>query len=144
MCRLRTSSSAANDHESYPWTNNCYSSNWLHGNCRFNLPVLRLGHYHGFTQLLKMLLQTLQASTLHLKVMTKKGKIKQEHIDIIALAGDGGTYDIGLQALSGAVERGHDFLFILYDNEGYMNTGIQRSSSTPIWRSNNYNSSRLS
>jgi len=66
-----------------------------------------------------------------LKAMRRKGKIKQEHIDIIALAGDGGTYDIGLQALSGAVERGHDFLFVLYDNEGYMNTGIQRSGGTP-------------
>jgi pyruvate ferredoxin oxidoreductase beta subunit len=66
-----------------------------------------------------------------IKAMRKKGKIKQEHIDIIAIAGDGGTVDIGLQALSGAVERGHDFLFVLYDNEGYMNTGIQRSSSTP-------------
>jgi pyruvate ferredoxin oxidoreductase beta subunit len=67
-----------------------------------------------------------------IKAMRKKGKIKQEHIDIIAIAGDGGTCDIGLQALSGAVERGHDFLFVLYDNEGYMNTGIQRSSSTPV------------
>ena len=67
-----------------------------------------------------------------LKAMQKKGKVKQEHIDIIAIAGDGGTYDIGMQAFSGAVERGHDFLFILYDNEGYMNTGIQRSGGTPI------------
>jgi pyruvate ferredoxin oxidoreductase beta subunit len=67
-----------------------------------------------------------------LKAMQWKGKINQEHIDIIALAGDGGTFDIGLQALSGAVERGHDFLFVLYDNEGYMNTGIQRSGGTPI------------
>ena len=67
-----------------------------------------------------------------LKVMKKKGKVKQEHIDVIAIAGDGGTYDIGLQALSGAVERGHDFLFVLYDNEGYMNTGIQRSGGTPL------------
>ncbi|MCW4024810.1 MAG: thiamine pyrophosphate-dependent enzyme [Candidatus Bathyarchaeota archaeon] len=66
-----------------------------------------------------------------LKVLKTKGKLKQEHIDIIAFAGDGGTYDIGLQALSGAVERGHDFLFVLYDNEGYMNTGIQRSGGTP-------------
>ena len=66
-----------------------------------------------------------------LKAMQRKGKLK-EHIDIIALAGDGGTYDIGLQALSGAVERGHDFLFVLYDNEGYMNTGIQRSGGTPL------------
>ncbi len=67
-----------------------------------------------------------------LKIMKKKGKVKQEHIDVIAIAGDGGTYDIGLQALSGAVERGHDFLFVLYDNEGYMNTGIQRSGGTPL------------
>jgi pyruvate ferredoxin oxidoreductase beta subunit len=64
--------------------------------------------------------------------MRKKGRIKNEHVDIIAIAGDGGTYDIGLQALSGAIERGHDFLFILYDNEGYMNTGIQRSGGTPM------------
>jgi pyruvate ferredoxin oxidoreductase beta subunit len=66
-----------------------------------------------------------------LKIMKKKGRIKQQQIDIIALAGDGGTYDIGIQALSGAVERGHDFLFVLYDNEAYMNTGIQRSGGTP-------------
>jgi pyruvate ferredoxin oxidoreductase beta subunit len=66
-----------------------------------------------------------------IKAMRKKGKVQQEHIDVIAIAGDGGTYDIGLQALSGAVERGHDFLFVLYDNEGYMNTGIQRSGGTP-------------
>ena len=65
-----------------------------------------------------------------IKALQKKGQIK-EHIDIIAFAGDGGTFDIGLQALSGAVERGHDFLFVLYDNEGYMNTGIQRSGGTP-------------
>jgi pyruvate ferredoxin oxidoreductase beta subunit len=67
-----------------------------------------------------------------IKILQKKGKMSKEHVDIIALAGDGGTLDIGLQALSGAVERGHDFLFVLYDNEGYMNTGIQRSSSTPL------------
>ena len=67
-----------------------------------------------------------------LKVMRKKGRVKDQHVDVIALAGDGGTYDIGLQALSGAVERGHDFLFVLYDNEGYMNTGIQRSGGTPM------------
>ncbi len=65
-----------------------------------------------------------------LKALENKGQLK-EHIDVIAIAGDGGTFDIGLQALSGAVERGHDFLFILYDNEGYMNTGIQRSGGTP-------------
>ncbi|RJS84467.1 pyruvate ferredoxin oxidoreductase [Candidatus Bathyarchaeota archaeon] len=52
-------------------------------------------------------------------------------VDIIAFGGDGGTFDIGLQALSGALERGHDFLYICYDNEAYMNTGIQRSGATP-------------
>jgi pyruvate ferredoxin oxidoreductase beta subunit len=66
-----------------------------------------------------------------LKIMKKKGRISQEHVDVIAIAGDGGTYDIGIQALSGAVERGHDFMFVLYDNEAYMNTGIQRSGGTP-------------
>ncbi|RLE73308.1 MAG: pyruvate ferredoxin oxidoreductase [Thermoprotei archaeon] len=50
---------------------------------------------------------------------------------IIVFGGDGGTFDIGLQALSGALERGHDLLYICYDNEAYMNTGIQRSSATP-------------
>jgi len=63
---------------------------------------------------------------------TRKGPLaKYEHVDVIAFAGDGGTYDIGFQALSGAFERGHDFLYILYDNEAYMNTGIQRSGGTP-------------
>lgn len=66
-----------------------------------------------------------------LKVLRKKGRIAQDLVDVIAFAGDGGTYDIGLQALSGAVERGHDFLYVLYDNEAYMNTGIQRSGGTP-------------
>lgn len=51
--------------------------------------------------------------------------------DIIIFGGDGGTFDIGLQALSGAFERRHDFVYICYDNEAYMNTGIQRSSATP-------------
>jgi len=49
----------------------------------------------------------------------------------IAFGGDGGTYDIGFQSLSGAMERGHDMVYVCYDNEAYMNTGIQRSSSTP-------------
>jgi len=51
---------------------------------------------------------------------------------VAAFAGDGGTYDIGIQALSGAAERGTDFIFVCYDNEGYMNTGTQRSSATPL------------
>jgi pyruvate ferredoxin oxidoreductase beta subunit len=65
------------------------------------------------------------------KALKRKNRLKYEHVDVIALAGDGGTYDIGIQALSGAAERGHDFLYVLYDNEGYMNTGIQRSGGTP-------------
>jgi len=52
-------------------------------------------------------------------------------MNFIAFGGDGGTYDIGIQALSGAMERGHDMLYVCYDNEAYMNTGIQRSSATP-------------
>lgn len=64
------------------------------------------------------------------RALKKKGKIKDE-IKFIGFAGDGGTYDIGLQSLSGAMERGHDMLFVCYDNEAYMNTGIQRSSATP-------------
>ena len=55
-----------------------------------------------------------------------------EEIAVVVFAGDGGTYDIGLQALSGALERGHRFLFVCYDNEAYMNTGIQRSGATPF------------
>jgi pyruvate ferredoxin oxidoreductase beta subunit len=52
-------------------------------------------------------------------------------IKFVAFGGDGGTYDIGLQSLSGALERGHDFVYVCYDNGAYMNTGIQRSSATP-------------
>lgn len=55
----------------------------------------------------------------------------QTKINFIAFGGDGGTYDIGLQSLSGALERGHNFLYVCYDNEGYMNTGGQRSGATP-------------
>ena len=50
---------------------------------------------------------------------------------VVAFAGDGGTYDIGIQSLSGALERGTDFIYVCYDNEGYMNTGTQRSSASP-------------
>jgi pyruvate ferredoxin oxidoreductase beta subunit len=56
----------------------------------------------------------------------------EEEVAVVVFAGDGGTYDIGLQALSGALERGHRLLFVCYDNEAYMNTGIQRSGATPF------------
>ncbi|MCF8053776.1 MAG: pyruvate synthase subunit beta [Deltaproteobacteria bacterium] len=58
--------------------------------------------------------------------------LNREETTVVAIAGDGGTLDIGIQALSGAVERETDFIFVCYDNEGYMNTGTQRSSATPI------------
>jgi pyruvate ferredoxin oxidoreductase beta subunit len=60
--------------------------------------------------------------------LRRKGK---SHVNVVGFAGDGGTADIGLQSLSGAVERGEKFLYICYDNEAYMNTGVQRSSTTP-------------
>jgi pyruvate ferredoxin oxidoreductase beta subunit len=63
--------------------------------------------------------------------LVRQGKIPDQNVKFIAFGGDGGTYDIGLQALSGAVERGHQFLYVCYDNGAYMNTGIQRSSATP-------------
>lgn len=63
--------------------------------------------------------------------LKKQGKIKED-IKFIAFGGDGGTYDIGFQSLSGAMERGHDMLYVCYDNGAYMNTGIQRSSATPF------------
>jgi pyruvate ferredoxin oxidoreductase beta subunit len=56
----------------------------------------------------------------------------KDKINVIAQAGDGGTGDIGLQALSGMLERGHDILYVCYDNEAYMNTGLQRSGLTPF------------
>jgi len=56
---------------------------------------------------------------------------KKDNINVIAQGGDGGTADIGLQALSGMLERGHDILYVCYDNEAYENTGIQRSGLTP-------------
>ena len=61
--------------------------------------------------------------------LRKEGKT--DAVDIVAFGGDGGTFDIGIQALSGALERKHDFTYICYDNEAYMNTGIQRSGATP-------------
>jgi pyruvate ferredoxin oxidoreductase beta subunit len=58
--------------------------------------------------------------------------MNRSDITVVAMAGDGGTYDIGIQSLSGAAERGTDFIYVCYDNEGYMNTGTQRSSATPM------------
>lgn len=64
------------------------------------------------------------------RALKKKGLI-DENVKFIAFGGDGGTYDIGLQSLSGAMERGHQMLYVCYDNGAYMNTGFQRSGATP-------------
>lgn len=66
------------------------------------------------------------------KAMKRKGKIDDSY-KLIAFGGDGGTYDIGFQSLSGAMERNHDMVYVCYDNGAYMNTGIQRSSATPMY-----------
>ncbi|MFH1654011.1 MAG: thiamine pyrophosphate-dependent enzyme [Pseudomonadota bacterium] len=67
-----------------------------------------------------------------IKAMQRKGKYPADkRVKVVAIGGDGGTADIGLQALSGMLERGHDVLYVCFDNEAYMNTGIQRSGSTP-------------
>ena len=64
------------------------------------------------------------------KSWVRQGKYDKK-VNFIAFGGDGGTYDIGLQSLSGAVERGHNILYVCYNNEAYMNTGVQRSGATP-------------
>lgn len=66
------------------------------------------------------------------RALKKRGKLGPEY-KFITFGGDGGTYDIGLQSLSGAMERGHDLVYVCYDNGAYMNTGIQRSSATPMY-----------
>ena len=67
------------------------------------------------------------------RALVKRGALSgDDPPTFLVFAGDGGTYDIGLQALSGALERGHRFVFVCYDNEAYMNTGVQRSGATPF------------
>lgn len=65
------------------------------------------------------------------KALMRKGRIKDANTKLVILGGDGATSDIGFQSLSGALERGHDFVYLCFDNEAYMNTGVQRSSATP-------------
>ncbi len=74
---------------------------------------------------------TISGAETAYRALRKKGRIKDGDIRFVAFGGDGGTYDIGLQSLSGALERGHNFTYVCYDNEAYMNTGIQRSGATP-------------
>jgi pyruvate ferredoxin oxidoreductase beta subunit len=74
---------------------------------------------------------TLSGVETAFRALKKKGLI-DDNVKFIAFGGDGGTYDIGLQALSGAMERGHRMLYVCYDNGAYMNTGFQRSGATPV------------
>lgn len=68
------------------------------------------------------------------RALKKRGRLpEKESFKFITFGGDGGTYDIGFQSLSGAMERGHDLVYVCYDNGAYMNTGIQRSSATPMF-----------
>ncbi len=67
-----------------------------------------------------------------IKVLARKNRVPESEINVVAIGGDGSTVDIGIQSLSGALERGHNFTYICFDNEAYMNTGIQRSSATPF------------
>jgi len=75
---------------------------------------------------------TISCAEAAYRSLQRLGRIPADKkIHFIAMGGDGGTYDIGFQSLSGAMERGHNMLYVCYDNEAYMNTGIQRSSATP-------------
>lgn len=94
----------------YPWT--AWRVPWIH--CAFENAAA-----------------TISGVEAAYRALRRRGKINRE-IRFLAIGGDGGTYDIGFQALSGALERGHRFLYICYNNEAYMNTGIQRSSATPL------------
>ena len=74
---------------------------------------------------------TLSGVETAFRALKKKGEI-QDNVKFIAFGGDGSSYDIGLQSLSGAMERGHNMLYVCYDNGAYMNTGFQRSGATPV------------
>lgn len=75
---------------------------------------------------------TISGAEAAYRALKKRGKVS-ENYKFIAFGGDGGTYDIGFQSLSGAMERGHDIAYVCYDNGAYMNTGTQRSSGTPMY-----------
>ena len=75
---------------------------------------------------------TLSGAETAYHALKKRGRLPEDtNFKFITFGGDGGTYDIGFQSLSGAMERGHDMVYVCYDNGAYMNTGIQRSSATP-------------
>lgn len=101
------------------------------------LPACCLCVLHGLYPLTPVLVPTVNntfASTAASASGIAAGlaALNRTETTVVAFAGDGGTFDMGLQALSGAAERGTDFIYVAYDNEGYMNTGTQRSSATPM------------
>jgi pyruvate ferredoxin oxidoreductase beta subunit len=101
------------------------------------LPACCLCVLHGLYPLTPVLIPTVNntfASTAASASGIAAGlaALNRTETTVVAFAGDGGTFDMGLQALSGAAERGTDFIYVAYDNEGYMNTGTQRSSATPM------------
>jgi pyruvate ferredoxin oxidoreductase beta subunit len=94
----------------------------------FPFSAWKIPYIHNAFENVAATVSGVEASYRSLK---RQGKITKD-LRFIAFGGDGGTYDIGLQSLSGMAERGHRILYVCYDNEAYMNTGIQRSSATPI------------
>ena len=88
----------------------------------WNIPVMHSAFENAAT--------TIAGAEAAYKALVRKGRIEDKNPVFIAFGGDGATYDIGFQWLSGAVERGHDFIYVCLNNEAYMNTGIQRSSAT--------------
>ncbi len=89
----------------------------------FNVPWIHTAFENAAT--------TISGAEAMYRALVKQGKMPDRDIRFVAFGGDGATYDIGLQFLSGALERGHRFLYVCLNNEAYMNTGIQRSSATP-------------
>ncbi len=89
----------------------------------WNMPWL----HHAFENVSK----TMSCVEAMYRSLVRQGKIPERDVRFVAFGGDGATYDIGLQWLSGALERGHRFIYVCLNNEAYMNTGIQRSSATP-------------
>jgi pyruvate ferredoxin oxidoreductase beta subunit len=90
----------------------------------FNVPWIHTAFENAAT--------TISGAEAMYRALVKQGKMPDRDIRFVAFGGDGATYDIGLQFLSGALERGHRFLYVCLNNEAYMNTGIQRSSATPM------------
>jgi len=118
-CPCGTADAQGCGHELY-----CGLLNGMHGSLLHAVPRDRVEGSRGSTRSSRTLLQVASGIEASLKKQGRKEKV-------IVMAGDGATFDIGMLCISGAFERGHDITYICYDNEAYMNTGIQRSGATP-------------